>query len=73
MEPSSYKLYRNVKDYGATGNGDVDDSKAINAAIADGKRCGKECGNTFSQGAIVYFPVGTSTVQRLDKGRVNKN
>jgi hypothetical protein len=49
-----------VKDYGASGRGDVDDSKAINAAIAEGNRCGKSCGNTFSQGAIIYFPVSIS-------------
>ncbi len=54
---ANYKFWRNVKDYGASGRGDVDDSKAINAAIADGNRCGKECGNTFAQGAIIYFPV----------------
>lgn len=62
MEGSSYKVWRNVKDYGATGRGDVDDSKAINAAISDGTRCGKNCGNTFSQAAIIYFPSGTYKV-----------
>ncbi|KAF9872609.1 putative glucan 1, 3-beta-glucosidase [Colletotrichum karsti] len=49
-----YKFFRNVKDYGATGGGEKDDTEAINAAIEDGNRCG----NTFSQGAIIYFPPG---------------
>lgn len=31
----------------------------MNAAVADGNRCGEDCGETFTQGAIVYFPPGT--------------
>ncbi|KDN68957.1 putative glucan 1,3-beta-glucosidase [Colletotrichum sublineola] len=53
-----YKFFRNVKSYGATGGGEKDDAEAINAAIEDGNRCGRECGNTFAQGAIIYFPPG---------------
>lgn len=41
----------NVKDYGATGDGVMDDSFAINLAIADA--------NTVSAGATLYFPSGT--------------
>ena len=53
-----YRFFRNVKThYHAAGDGSTDDTEAINAAIADGNRCGQECGNTFSQGAIIYFPV----------------
>jgi len=55
---AGYKFYRNVRDYGAKGDGTTDDVEAINAAISDGNRCGMECGNTFAQGALVYFPVG---------------
>ncbi|KAL2167137.1 hypothetical protein VTG60DRAFT_1656 [Thermothelomyces hinnuleus] len=54
-----YVFYRDVTDYGASNKGDVDVSEAINAAIQDGNRCGMECGNTFTQGAIIYFPPGT--------------
>ncbi|KAK1832080.1 pectate lyase superfamily protein-domain-containing protein [Podospora conica] len=62
LEGTGYKVWRNVKDYGATGRGDLDDARAINAAISDGTRCGRTCGNTFSQGAIIYFPSGTYKV-----------
>ncbi|KAM7192998.1 Exo-beta-1,3-glucanase [Rhypophila sp. PSN 637] len=59
---SSYVFYRDVTKYGASNKGDVDVTEAINAAIQDGDRCGMECGNTFSQGAIIYFPPGTYKV-----------
>ena len=61
---AGYKFYRNVKDYGAVGDGSHDDTEAINAAIKDGNRCGLECGNTFAQGALIYFPSGTYKVSR---------
>lgn len=57
-----------VDDFGADPTGNTDTSEALNAAVSawnknsvGGKqtRCGEECGNTFSQGAIVYFPPGT--------------
>lgn len=55
------KFYRDVvKDYGADNTGKTDTVEAINAAVKDGNRCGMECGNTFTQGAIVYFPVGNA-------------
>ncbi|KAI1272435.1 glycoside hydrolase family 55 protein [Xylaria sp. FL0933] len=57
---SDYKFYRNVvEDYKADNTGQSDASEAINAAIIAGNRCGKECGSTFTQGAIIYFPSGT--------------
>ncbi|OAL54205.1 pectin lyase fold/virulence factor [Pyrenochaeta sp. DS3sAY3a] len=53
----------------ADSSGKTDASEAINAAVSswnlenaknrDRTRCGKECGNTFTQGAIIYFPRGT--------------
>lgn len=64
-----YLFYRDVyADYGADPTGETDSSEAINAAISSWNiasaggsetRCGQECGNTFTQGAIVYFPPGT--------------
>lgn len=54
-----YVFYRNVLDYGADNSGESDTVEAINAAVQDGDRCGEECGNTFVQGAVVYFPPGT--------------
>ncbi|KAK4040087.1 pectate lyase superfamily protein-domain-containing protein [Parachaetomium inaequale] len=61
---SGYKFYRDVTSYGAKGDGVHDDTEAINAAIQDGDRCGLECGNTFTKGAIIYFPPGTYKICR---------
>ncbi len=64
-----YQVFRNVvEDFGADNTGKTDTAEALNAAsaswnkgsVGDSKtRCGEKCGNTFSQGAIVYFPGGT--------------
>lgn len=59
---SSYILWRNVKDYGAKGDGVTDDSYAINNATADGNRCGLGCDSQTTTPAIVYFPPGTYNV-----------
>lgn len=59
---SGYKVYRNVKDYGAAGDGVTDDTAAINAAIAAGNRCGKGCSSSTTAPALVYFPAGTYLV-----------
>ncbi|CAG2110156.1 unnamed protein product [Medioppia subpectinata] len=56
--PTKYKVYRNVRDYGAKGDGVTDDSAAINLAISEGDRCGKGCGSATISPAIVYFPPG---------------
>lgn len=66
---NDYQFFRNVvDDFGADNSGDTDTTEALNAAVASWSknsvggaqtRCGEECGNTFSQGAIVYFPPGT--------------
>jgi len=56
----SYKIFRNVKDYGAVGDGTTDDSAAINTAISEGNRCGNgDCDSSTITPAIVYFPAGT--------------
>ncbi|KAL2017482.1 hypothetical protein VTK56DRAFT_2078 [Thermocarpiscus australiensis] len=61
---SSYQVWRNVKDYGAVGDGVTDDTAAINRAISDGNRCGVNCLSSSVKGAIVYFPVGTYLVSK---------
>ncbi|CAL1707953.1 unnamed protein product [Somion occarium] len=60
--PGAYKVFRNVKDFGATGNGNTDDTAAINSAITSGGRCGSECDSTTTEPAIIYFPPGTYKV-----------
>ncbi|KAK5172230.1 uncharacterized protein LTR77_003868 [Saxophila tyrrhenica] len=55
----SYVLWRNVRDYGAKGDGVTDDTYAINNATADGNRCGLGCDSQTTTPAIVYFPPGT--------------
>jgi hypothetical protein len=57
MAGSNYTFYRDVTKYGADPTGAKDSTEAINAAVVDGNRCDKNCGNTFAKGAIVYFPV----------------
>ncbi|KJZ72690.1 hypothetical protein HIM_07882 [Hirsutella minnesotensis 3608] len=54
----SYKIFRNVKDFRAKGDGVTDDAKAINEALADGKRCGEACNGSTTKSAIIYFPPG---------------
>ncbi|KAH6618327.1 glycoside hydrolase family 55 protein [Chaetomium sp. MPI-SDFR-AT-0129] len=54
-----YKVFRNVKDYGAKGDGEHDDTEAINRAISDGERCGPGCTGSTKTPALVYFPSGT--------------
>ncbi|GIJ91455.1 hypothetical protein Asppvi_010421 [Aspergillus pseudoviridinutans] len=60
--PEGYKIWRNVNDYGAKGDGVADDTAAINKAIADGGRCGANCGSSTIYPAVVYFPPGTYLV-----------
>ncbi|OAA60752.1 LysM domain protein [Cordyceps fumosorosea ARSEF 2679] len=59
-----YKVFRNVKDYGAVGDGKADDTDAINKAMSDGHRCGADCGSSTIKPAIVYFPAGSYRVRQ---------
>ncbi|KAI2633363.1 glycoside hydrolase family 55 protein [Xylaria nigripes] len=57
---NGYKVFRNVKDYGAKGDGVTDDTAAITAAMNDGNnRCLQGCASTTETPAVVYFPSGT--------------
>ncbi|PPQ99276.1 hypothetical protein CVT26_014092 [Gymnopilus dilepis] len=59
-DPTNYKVFRNVKDYGAVGDGVHDDTAAINLAITDQDRCGNGvCSSSTVSPAVVYFPQGT--------------
>ncbi|KAI9855770.1 MAG: hypothetical protein M1824_005843 [Vezdaea acicularis] len=62
--PSTYKVYRNVKDFGAKGDGSSDDTDAINTAISTGGRCGQGCDSSTVTPALVYFPPGTYVVSK---------
>lgn len=56
---ANYKIFRNVKEFGAKGDGTTDDTDAINSAISQGSRCGKGCDSSTVTPALVYFPPGT--------------
>ncbi|RHZ48193.1 uncharacterized protein CDV56_102104 [Aspergillus thermomutatus] len=60
--PDGYKIWRNVRDYGAKGDGVTDDTDAINRAISDGGCCGADCGSSTRYPAVVWFPGGTYLV-----------
>ncbi|CAF0855233.1 unnamed protein product [Didymodactylos carnosus] len=65
-----YKVYRNVKDFGARGDGITDDTRAIQNAISSG-RCSaaSACEGSTSEPGLIYFPYGTylvSTSLQLD-------
>jgi hypothetical protein len=59
---SGYKVWRNVKQYGAKGDGVTDDTAAIQLAISDGGRYGANCGSSTIFPATVYFLSGTYLV-----------
>jgi glucan 1,3-beta-glucosidase len=60
---SSYQIFRNVKDFGAKGDGQTDDTAAIQRAITEGNRCTPGfCESSTTTPAIVYFPGGTYVI-----------
>ncbi|KAL6706614.1 exo-1,3-beta-glucanase [Coniothyrium glycines] len=63
--PGGYKVFRNVKEYGARGDGVTDDSDAFNRAISDGNRCGPwVCDSSTDTPAVVYVPSGTYLINK---------
>ncbi|KAJ7929217.1 exo-beta-1,3-glucanase [Mycena leptocephala] len=65
-DPSNYQVFRNVKEFGAKGDGVTDDTRAINNAISFGNRCGggSGCNSSTVTPAVVYFPSGTYLVSK---------
>jgi glucan 1,3-beta-glucosidase len=62
---ADYPVFRNVKDFGAKGDGSSDDTEAINSAITAGdNRCGLGCDSSTNTPALVYFPAGTYVVSK---------
>lgn len=66
---TSYKIFRNVLDYGAVGDGTTDDTAAINLAMSQGGRCGGQpnfthCDSSTITPAIVFFPPGKYMVSK---------
>ncbi|EXL41482.1 hypothetical protein FOCG_16286 [Fusarium oxysporum f. sp. radicis-lycopersici 26381] len=63
LAPAGYQVWRDVKDFGAKGDGVADDTDAINKAISSGGRCGGgKCTGSTTYPATVYFPPGTYKV-----------
>lgn len=59
------QVFRNVKDFGARGDGKTDDTAAImNAINSTGQRCAENCNGSTLKNAIIYFPQGTYLVSK---------
>lgn len=60
----NYNIFRNVKDFGAVGDGETDDTDAFNRAISDESRIGggKGAGGSTGQPALIYVPPGTYSI-----------
>ncbi|KAK1751241.1 glycoside hydrolase family 55 protein [Echria macrotheca] len=71
---ANWTVFRNVKDYGAKGDGTTDDTAAIQKAIDTGDSSGNRAtGRSFGmtgQPAVVYFPAGTYSIRSTLSNRV---
>ncbi|WFD32996.1 hypothetical protein MSPP1_004053 [Malassezia sp. CBS 17886] len=61
-DAATYAVFRDVREYGAAGDGRTDDTAAINRAIADGARCADAADSSTTAPALVYFPPGAYRV-----------
>lgn len=64
---ANWTVFRNVKEFGAKGDGVTDDSAAIQTALNLGNAQGTRASGVFGitqQPAVVYFPAGTYLVNR---------
>ncbi|KAK4161776.1 glucan endo-1,3-beta-glucosidase [Cladorrhinum sp. PSN259] len=69
----NWTVFRNVKDYGAKGDGKTDDTAAIQLAINTGDSTGTRDSGRFGstgQPAVVYFPSGTYFVKSTIKSAI---
>jgi glucan 1,3-beta-glucosidase len=61
---SDVPVFRNVRDFQATGDGLTDDTNAIERALHEGLRCIQNCAGTSTNGAVVYVPPGRYVISR---------
>ena len=69
----NWVVFRNVKEYGAKGDGTTDDTAAIQKAISTGDSAGERSSGKFGstgQPAVVYFPAGTYVVSSTVKNYI---
>ena len=60
---TTYQVFRNVKSFGAKGDGVTDDTAAIQKAMSAGNRCAPgSCASSTNKVAVVYFPAGTYVI-----------
>jgi hypothetical protein len=70
-KPGSYQVFRNVKDFGAVGDGVTDDTDAINAAISSGGRCAPgSCASSTTSPATVRLIIPYSHLDIPNSWRI---